>query len=1201
VRKYLLFLISIFALFAEGYSTHLVGGTTHYEYLGRDGSSNNFKYKVYITAYRDCIRGEADFDETILVCVYRKDGSLLKSETFYYSGEVKVEPIGNTNCPDIVNNVCIKKTVYTKTITLPSSTQGYNLKWERCCRNDQVNLPNGNDGKPKYGQTYHCFIPPTNIVNSSPVIKEVPVPFMCLNDTVEIRNRAEDPDGDSLVYSFVQPWAGASPVPGQATQTVCPSNMSFKQLAYKSGYSYTKPFGSSGVAKIDKLNGLTTYMSPLEGNFAVAVEIKEYRNNVLLSTTRLDLQILVIKCTPNKKPYFTNTFDSYDVNAGEQLCFSITGKDDDFDKLTLKGIGDIFSGTNGFTGTRAKLQNASGTGTVTSTFCWTPDCEHARNEPYVFTVEILDDGCPSKFKNKNFYIYVKKFKSNVNIDGPVDVCANEKGVEYRALNGASGSSYSWEVDNGTIASGQGTDRIFVDWGNFTSGRVKVTEISATGCGEDIKVKDVVLYPAPPTPNISGKDTVCARSTEGYTVANIPGATYKWIVNGGNIIGPSNTSTVVIGWPSGGNGSLRVVMYSDKGCASDTGKFDVFVSDPASPPLIGPKSVCPNVPDIEYSIINPNPGSSYMWSITGGTQTGGGNSEKILVTWGEPVLGSVQVREMNKFGCLSPPFTFQVKVGYDLDGEVPKGPTSICENEIGVVYNVTKTNRSRYEWTVTGGTIVSGQWSNEIIVDWGAPGDYTVSVLETSFDSVNMRPCVGILQTLPVTVNPNPTTVGIFGTFEVCQHATNSGTFSVQGWGPSTYRWTINGSTNGVIGQGTNQITIPYSAEGSFAISVVEISEHGCLGEALDTTLIIHPKPRTSPILGPAVVCFPDIMNKQYSVTGFQGSTFEWWVERGDFTSQNGDNVVVDWRNEYEGSISVLETSDFGCLGDTIKLPVVIDDVYLKLDVVTVNPPPFKDDAMLLNWHLINGDRYNKKFYIQKKVAGSANNFVTIDSVDGTVFNYLETPLNTDETAFEYRILGYNMCGDEILSDIHTNVLLTGDKVNNYTSRIQFSDYLGWGEGVSVYEIHRMLPTKSPYELYDIGGDDKSAVYENGLEHFTQCYRVRAIESNGTNEESWSNEVCFDFDPVIYVPNAFTPNDNGLNDYYLAVGGSLKTMSMQIYNRWGEMLFESNDLAIGWDGTFNGSRVQNGVYMYVVNYTGYDDTSYQLKGTVTLIR
>ncbi len=92
-------------------------------------------------------------------------------------------------------------------------------------------------------------------------------------------------------------------------------------------------------------------------------------------------------------------------------------------------------------------------------------------------------------------------------------------------------------------------------------------------------------------------------------------------------------------------------------------------------------------------------------------------------------------------------------------------------------------------------------------------------------------------------------------------------------------------------------------------------------------------------------------------------------------------------------------------------------------------------------------------------------------------------------------------------------------------------------------------------------------------------------------------------PDIYIPNSFTPNGDGLNDEFKIV--SLKEFSefkMSIYNRWGELLFESTDKNKGWDGTFKGKYVPYGVYVYLVTGT-IKDTNEQIKrnGTVTVLR
>ncbi len=73
-------------------------------------------------------------------------------------------------------------------------------------------------------------------------------------------------------------------------------------------------------------------------------------------------------------------------------------------------------------------------------------------------------------------------------------------------------------------------------------------------------------------------------------------------------------------------------------------------------------------------------------------------------------------------------------------------------------------------------------------------------------------------------------------------------------------------------------------------------------------------------------------------------------------------------------------------------------------------------------------------------------------------------------------------------------------------------------------------------------------------------------------------------PGLYIPNAFSPNADGLNDVFLAQGIDVTSFDMKIFNRWGELFFESKDLFKGWDGTYQGQFVPNDIYVWVIEYT-----------------
>jgi gliding motility-associated-like protein len=88
---------------------------------------------------------------------------------------------------------------------------------------------------------------------------------------------------------------------------------------------------------------------------------------------------------------------------------------------------------------------------------------------------------------------------------------------------------------------------------------------------------------------------------------------------------------------------------------------------------------------------------------------------------------------------------------------------------------------------------------------------------------------------------------------------------------------------------------------------------------------------------------------------------------------------------------------------------------------------------------------------------------------------------------------------------------------------------------------------------------------------------------------------------MYVPNAFSPNGDGHNDVLYVRGLCLKTLSFMVFNRWGEKVFETNDVNVGWDGKYHDEDLNTGVFVYRLEGRTYDGKQYTAKGNVTLIR
>ena len=86
-----------------------------------------------------------------------------------------------------------------------------------------------------------------------------------------------------------------------------------------------------------------------------------------------------------------------------------------------------------------------------------------------------------------------------------------------------------------------------------------------------------------------------------------------------------------------------------------------------------------------------------------------------------------------------------------------------------------------------------------------------------------------------------------------------------------------------------------------------------------------------------------------------------------------------------------------------------------------------------------------------------------------------------------------------------------------------------------------------------------------------------------------------------TPDAFTPNGDNSNDTFKILAISVKEFKLTIYNRWGGLLFESNDVNNGWDGTYKGQPQPEGTYLYFFTLTYLNNKTVSQEGTLTLLR
>ena len=202
------------------------------------------------------------------------------------------------------------------------------------------------------------------------------------------------------------------------------------------------------------------------------------------------------------------------------------------------------------------------------------------------------------------------------------------------------------------------------------------------------------------------------------------------------------------------------------------------------------------------------------------------------------------------------------------------------------------------------------------------------------------------------------------------------------------------------------------------------------------------------------------------------------------------------------------------------------------------------------------------------------------------------PEYSDDTSFAQTIL--------LKSQINIDYSEFSTLENEYTNTLEFNEYDKWLGGVAEYRLYRSVNGEAfnllPLYIWDrINNPDEELVYVDVVTEFGDgngrfCYYVEAVEGIVTpygpvQEGSFSNISCVSQTPIIFIPNTFTPNGDDHNELFKPVTYfvSQEGYSFCIYSSSGEKIFETNNPQKGWDGTYRGSQVQNGNYVYHLQF------------------
>ncbi|MDQ3191138.1 MAG: gliding motility-associated C-terminal domain-containing protein [Bacteroidota bacterium] len=314
---------------------------------------------------------------------------------------------------------------------------------------------------------------------------------------------------------------------------------------------------------------------------------------------------------------------------------------------------------------------------------------------------------------------------------------------------------------------------------------------------------------------------------------------------------------------------------------------------------------------------------------------------------------------------------------------------------------------------------------------------------------------------------------------------------------------------------------------------------------------------------------------------FGANTNFHWSSNTNFTDTlniTNDSIIIV--NPVQGvNIYYVKASIMGC--EKRDSVLIIND-YVKIQANT-QLICVGDSAFLIASNLVSGQQLTYSWNPLTNIISGANSSTALVS-PGQTASYIVTA----ESAFgckDSAVATVNVSSldsQSVIATVSQDTIAVGNSV--VLQALPSSGYnYNWSPLYGLNNSQVSSPVATPYI-----STTYSVTVSDGLCSYNDSITVFVFEI-----------ICED--PNIFVPNAFTPNDDNQNDILYVRGKFIDELYFTVYNRWGEKVFETTDLAIGWDGVYKGMKADPGVFVYYLTAKCLDGQEYFKKGNVTLIR
>jgi gliding motility-associated-like protein len=958
----------------------------------------------------------------------------------------------------------------------------------------------------------------------------------------------------------------ALPVPLPAnTGAYCPGNTIQLNVSAYNTYTWSGP--SSFASNLQ---------NPSQGNSTTAnggiytVSVTDVNGCIGSGTTN-------VVVNPSPVPTATNNGP---VCGGSQLVLNAGG-----------GTTYQWSGPNGFS---SAVQNPSIAPTTTL-------------EAGIYTVTVTLTSCTAVATTT---VIVTTPTSSATNTGPY--CANTT----IQLNASAGSSYAWAGPGGYSSGGQNPTR--PNSATSMSGLYSVTV--TIGTCTSVSTTSVTVNPVP-VPNIGSNSPVCVNQPINFTGGG--GTNYSWSGPNGFSSTAQNPTIALSTTLAAGNYSLIVTDVN-----TCTASITTPVTVNTLPVItVNNPTVCAN----QTINITSNGGSLYSWSGPAAfistaqnpsipnANTGMTGAYTVTVTSAQgctnTAVSNVSVFPLptpniisNSPVCVGGTLTLNGSGGVTYNWS---GPSFNNSTQNPTINNVAMSNNGIYTLLVSSGSCTASTTATIVINPlpvpnimsnspvcignpihftgnggvnylWSGPfgfssvvqnptltpsvmsnmGNYTLTV-------VDANNCTNTT-TANVIVNPQPT-VAATGT-TVCENATAT----LLATGGVSYSWS---GPNGF--SSSNQITfingVTLGQAGQY--TVVVTNANTCTNTAL-ATLVVNPAPTPT-----ASSNSPICVNTDLSLSAAGGITYNWTGPNG-FMSNNQNPSFNASSTAMSGNYSVTVTDINGCSGtagitatvNPLPVPMVTagDNIGCAPFCVTFTASSVPS-AVSAGWVLGNG----------AFSSGVLNTTACYNTTGTYTVSADVTDINGCRATATYTIEVY----PQPVADFNYAPI---KPVINIDSDVQFTDA---SHGATIVSWNWFFTNTAQHQSIQ---QHPNFVYQEPGEYVVAL----VIKSDKGCYDTILKPIVIAEDFGIYVPNAFTPNEDGVNDTFQPKGFGIIKYELQIFDRWGEKIFQTNEFEKGWDGFYQGrggNICPADVYTWLINVTSVFNKAHEFTGHVTLMK